>query len=155
MIRRSRHDLLDLHFLIFSIRLRPAPHYASAEALAEDCGVPLRLVQGIEASGLLRSEPSGPGRGYDADDARVVAVAAEILDLGGSFDVVRAYGAHVRERCDRCSADVCPTRCDAIETLRALLAGMAARAEREARPHARLARIRRAIASIDALADLI
>ena len=117
--------------------------------------MPLRQVLAIEESGLLRSEASGPRRSFDGDDARVVAVAAEILDLGGTIDDIRAYGAYVLQRCDLCLAEPCSTRCDAIETLRALLAGIAVRATAEGRGHGRSARLRRAIASIDALADLI
>lgn len=155
MTRRTRQELIDLYLLIFSIRLKPAPRYASPEALAEHCAVPVALIGEIDAAGLLSSEPSHPGRGYDAEDARVVAIIAELVDLGATSDDLQAFGAHVIRRCGRCTADPCPTRCDSIETLRALLSDIATRARSSRGTQLTLARIKRAIASIDALADLI
>lgn len=155
MIKRMRHELIELLGLVLSIRLSPAPRHASPEALAAACAVDPSLVHRIEEIGLLRSEPSRPGRAYDADDARVTAIIAELLDLGATDDDIGAFGERLLQRCGKCGSSPCPTRCDAIDVLAEMLRRIAARLRAGEAPRGRVARIERAIASIDALADLI
>lgn len=155
MIRHTRHEMLDLLCLIFSIKLEDVPHFASPEALAASCHVDLDLVHRIEDIGLLRSEPSRPGRSYDADDARVTAVVAELIDLGASDEAIDAYARHLLQRCGKCGPTPCPTRCDAIDVLRTLLRSIAATHRDHAGRPPLIVRIERAITSIDALSDLI
>jgi DNA-binding transcriptional MerR regulator len=147
--------MLDLLCLIFSIKLEDVPSFASPEALASSCHVDLDLVRRIEDIGLLRSEPSRPGRLYDADDARVTAVIAELMDLGATAEDIDAFGRHLLQRCGKCGPEPCPTRCDAIEVLRTLLRRIAEKHGDRAGRRQLSIRIERAITSIDALADLI
>ena len=155
MIRRTRHELIALIALILSIRLKPAPSYSSPEALARACGIDLDLVRQVEAVGMLRSEPSRPGRCYDADDARLMAVVAELLDLGITGDDIVVYGERMLDRCGKCELDWCPTRCDATEVLEEMLRRLLVRAGAGKGSRSRVARIERAIASMRALDDLI
>lgn len=155
MTRRTRHELIELLMLILSVRLKPEARYASPEAVAAACGTDVDLVHRVEEIGLLRSEPSAPGRAYDADDTRVTAIIAELHDLGATDADVRAFGRRLLERCGRCGAQLCPTHCDGVAILAEMLRRMAERARAGKGPRHRAARIDRAIASIEALADLI
>lgn len=155
MSHRTRHELIGLFGLILSTRLKPAPSYPSREALAAACGVEVELVDEVEATGLLRSEPSRPGRSYDADDARVLAIVAELRDLGITDADIRAHGDLMIQRCGQCEADPCPTRCDAIDVMGKILRGLAERPGAGLAQGVRIARIERAITSISALSDLI
>lgn len=154
MIRRTRSRLLELFCLVFSIRLKPEERYESQAAVARACGIGIGVVEEIEACGPVRSEPSRPGRLYDADDVRVVAIAAEMLDLGATTDDIITYGAYTTQRCGRCGPELCPSRCDAIDELRRLLVRMAARAADDLQP-GRSRRIARSISSIDTLSELM
>lgn len=155
MIRRTRHELIGLFALILSIRLKPDATYPSAEALATACDVDLDLVRQVEAVGMLRSQPSRPGRSYDADDARLMAIVAELVDLGITADDIRSYGGHMSDRCGRCECEPCPTRCDGIEVFEEMLHRLLGRARTRGPTRRRVARIERAIASVRALSDLI
>jgi hypothetical protein len=155
MIRHTRHELLELLCLIFSIKLEDVPSFASPEALATSCHVDLDLVRRVESIGLLCSEPSRPGRRYDADDARATAVVAELMDLGATDEDIDDFGTRIIQHCGRCAPELCPTRCDAIEVLQALLRRTAERAGSDIGQRQLVLRIERAITSIDTLADLI
>lgn len=151
MMGRTRRELVGFLNLVFSITLKPAPHYASPEALAAAVGVDVEMVRWVEAQGLLRSEPSREGRRYDGDDACIVATVVEMSELGGTEADIADFGAFVVAVRRAEAAGAGPVDGAIVAEMRALLHRMAARVHSDARRR----RINRAVESIDVLADLV